>query len=233
MKPKTHLLARGVLAASLILTSQQLFADDASKKEQTAQTQQADQQTQCHWWQFRCKEEQRQVEGLPGDAPQNAPTLITVDLARNEIYLFQNGQLVDKSPVASGSEKILRTKGKVWFFHTPRGQLKVLRKIKDPIWTKPDWAFIEDGDPVPPPDSPKRQVKGHLGKYALDLGGGYMIHGTDNEDTIGKRVSHGCIRVPGDMLEELWRSANVGTPVYIFESAPVQTAATGRHSDLD
>ena len=73
----------------------------------------------------------------------------------------------------------------------------------------------------------------NLGKYALDLGSGYMIHGTDNEDSIGKRVSHGCIRVPGDMLQELWNASKVGTPVYIFESQPVQTAATGRHSDLD
>ncbi len=230
---KSNLLARAVLAASLMLTSQQVFA------QQTDPTQQSEQEAQqndgkCHWWQFgHCDKQQYEVEGLPADAPQNAPVLITVDLARNEIYLFENNQLVDKSPVASGSEKILRHGHRVWFFHTPRGQLKVLRKIKDPVWTKPDWAFIENGDPVPPPDSPKRQVKGELGKYALDLGGGYMIHGTDDEDSIGKRVSHGCVRVPADMLQEIWDATKVGTPVYIFESAPVQTAATGKHSDLE
>jgi L,D-transpeptidase YbiS len=122
---------------------------------------------------------------------------------------------------------------KIWIFHTPRGLLKVLRKKKDPVWVKPDWAFIEDGDPVPPPDSPKRVVKGHLGKYALDLGDGIMIHGTDDEDSIGRRVSHGCIRVPSDMLKQIWDATRVGTPVYIFESQPTQTAASGRHSDLD
>jgi len=232
LKSTSNLLARGVIAASLMFASQQVFAfEDAAAPPQTEQTQPQQNDAKCHWWQFgHCN--QQQVEGLPSDAP-NVPTLITVDLARNEIYLFENGQLVDKSPVASGSEKILRHGNKVWLFHTPRGELKVLRKIKDPIWTKPDWAFIEDGDPVPPPDSPKRQVKGHLGKYALDLGDGYMIHGTDNEDSIGKRVSHGCIRVPGDMLQELWNATTVGTPVYIFESQQTQTAANGRHSDLD
>ncbi len=226
---KSTLLARAVLAASLMLTSQQVFAQQTDPTQ--TQTQQND--AKCHWWQFGHCDRQNQVEGLPSDAPQSAPVLVTVDLARNEIYLFENNQLVDKSPVASGSEKILRHGGRVWFFHPPRGTLKVLRKIKDPVWTTPAWAFIENGDPVPPPDSPKRQVKGELGKYALDLGGGYMIHGTDDEDSIGKRVSHGCVRVPSDMLQEIWDATKVGTPVYIFESAPVQTAATGKHSDLE
>lgn len=210
-----------------MLCSQQVFA-------QTAAPQPPQPSIQCHWYQFRrCDNSNRdKVEGLPADAPQSG-TLITVDLAKNEIYLFDDGQLVDKAPVASGSEKTLRYGNKIWVFHTPRGLLKVLRKIKDPVWTKPDWAFIENGDPIPPPDSPKREVKGELGKYALDLGGGYLIHGTNDQDSIGRRVSHGCIRVPNDMLEELWDATKVGTPVYIFESSPVQTAASGRHSDLE
>jgi hypothetical protein len=36
-----------------------------------------------------------QVEGLPDDAPHTG-TLVTLDVARNRIYLFQDGQLVDK-----------------------------------------------------------------------------------------------------------------------------------------
>lgn len=217
----TSLLARVILAASLMFASPQLFADDNS----------------CHWWQFgQCKRAD-QIEGLPDDAP-HAGTLVTVDVARNRLYLFQDGKLVDKSPVATGSEKVLKKGGKTFLFHTPRGRMKVLRKIQDPIWTKPDWAFLEDGEPVPPLDSPKRQVKGHLGKYALDLGDGIMIHGTDDVGSFGKRASHGCIRVPGDMLETVYNAAKVGTPVYIFESEVTQTASSNsktgeRHSDLD
>ena len=154
----------------------------------------------------------------------------TVDLARNEIYLFENGQLVDKSPVASGSEKILRHGKRVWFFHTPRGRARVVRKVVDPVWTKPDWAFIEDGQRVPPARSPLRKVRGHLGKYALDLGDRIMIHGTDDPASIGKKVSHGCIRLPKRMLEKVYRAADVGTEVYIFDSQP---SPLGVHSDLD
>jgi lipoprotein-anchoring transpeptidase ErfK/SrfK len=206
-------LARLLLLLSLI-ASQQAFADDDSRR--------------CHWWQFgHCA-----AEGLPQDAPQ-AETLITIDVAANKIYLFQDGELVDKSSVATGSEKILRKGKRVWVFHTPRGRMKVLRKIKDPVWKKPDWAYIEEGNPIPPPDSPTRQIKGHLGKYALDLGGGILIHGTDEKHSIGQRVSHGCIRLPNDMLETVWKTTKIGTDVYIYESAYTQTAMSERHSDLD
>jgi lipoprotein-anchoring transpeptidase ErfK/SrfK len=193
----------------------------------------ATQQSQpCHWWQFKkCDAQQpQQTEGLPPEAPRQG-TVITVDVSTNTAYLFEDGQLIDKSPATTGNEKELTHGDDVWLFHTPRGHLRVLRKIVDPVWTKPDWAFIEAGEPVPPPDSPKRLVKHHLGKYALALGDGIFIHGTDDPDSIGKRASHGCIRLPNDMLDEVWKAAKVGTDVYIFDSRP-QTASA-RRSDLD
>ena len=211
--------ARLLFIFSLLFASPQVFSDDADSK--------------CHWWQFgHCD---NQIEGLPPDAP-SADTLITIDVGANKIYLFQNGELVDQAPVASGSEKVLRHGRRIWLFHTPRGRTKVVRKIENPIWKKPDWAFVEDGDPIPPPNSPKRLVKGHLGKYALDLGDSILIHGTDDSKSIGRYVSHGCIRVPNKMLAKLWKVAKVGTDVYIFETEQPQEIAARkheRHSDLD
>lgn len=175
-------------------------------------------EAECHWWQFgRCKEER--AEGLPSDAPRDG-ILITVDVSTNQIYLFEDGEMRRKAPAATGSGKVLKKAGKTWLFHTPRGKMKVLRKLEDPVWRKPDWAFVEAGERVPPPDSPKRYVRGKLGKYALDLGDGILIHGTDDADSIGRNVSHGCVRVPDDMLEEVYKAAKVGTNVYIFESQP-------------
>lgn len=186
----------------------------------------------CHWWQFRRCEKPR-ADTLPPDAPKDGP-VITVDVSTHTAYLFQGGELVAKSPAATGSEKLLKKGMRVWLFHTPEGHLRVLRKIVDPVWTKPDWAFIENGDRVPPPDSPKRQVRGHLGRYALDLGDGILIHGTDDPSSIGKPVSHGCIRLPEEMLETVYKAAKVGTDVYIFESdVPQQTSGPEHHSDLD
>jgi L,D-transpeptidase ErfK/SrfK len=173
------------------------------------------------------------IEGLPPEAPRSG-TVITIDLSTNQAYLFRDGQLVRKSRAATGSEKILKHGRHVWWFRTPRGRYNVLAKIKDPIWTKPDWAFIEEGKSVPPPDSPERQERGKLGKYALDLGERVMIHGTNEPWSIGKKVTHGCIRLPHDMLSLLWNEAGVGTEVYIFESRMSDAIASSRGlNDLD
>jgi len=173
-------------------------------------------------------------EGLPPEAPR-VGTVITIDVSTNRAYLFKDGELVRSSPAATGSDKVLRKGRRVWWFRTPRGRHHVVRKIANPVWTKPDWAFIEEGKPVPPPDSPKRKEKGTMGKYALDLGDRVMIHGTNDPKSIGRRVSHGCIRLPNDMLSLLWKEAGVGTEVHIFESTPRLLADNGGRglNDLD
>jgi L,D-transpeptidase YbiS len=172
-----------------------------------------------------------QIEGLPPDAPVTG-ILVTVDVSTSQVYLFRDGELVRKSSAATGSDKVLRKGRQVWWFRTPRGRYEIVRKIKDPVWTRPDWAYIEEGKKVPPPDHPSRKEAGKLGKYALDLGERVMIHGTNEPQSIGKKVTHGCIRLPKDMLTLLWKEVEVGTQVFIFESQPRQIADTGL-SDLE
>lgn len=172
-----------------------------------------------------------EVEGLPPEAPR-AGTIITVDVSTNQAYLFRDGELIRKSAATTGSDKVLRRGSKVWWFRTPRGRYTVVRKTVDPVWIKPDWAFIEEGKPIPPPDSALRKEKGKMGRYALDLGERVMIHGTNDPRSIGQRASHGCIRLPHDMLQVLWDEAEIGTEVYIFDSAPRYAAEKGL-SDLD
>ena len=156
-----------------------------------------------------------EVEGLPPDAPREG-VLITVDTTRNVLYLFRDAQLVGKAPAATGLDKMLTKGMQRWLFRTPRGIHPVVRKIVDPVWVKPDWAYVEEGKRIPPPDHPSRRVPGKLGKFALDLGDGIMIHGTKELNSLGKKASHGCIRLGPDMLSTVYREASVGTPVYIF-----------------
>ncbi|HEX8616424.1 MAG TPA: L,D-transpeptidase [Thermoanaerobaculia bacterium] len=170
--------------------------------------------------------------GLPPDAPRTG-TVVTIDVSTNQAFLFRDGQLVKSSLAATGSDKVLRKGGKVWWFRTPRGRHTVVRKIVDPVWTKPDWAFLEEGKKVPPPDSPLRKERGTMGKYALDLGDRVMIHGTNDPKSIGKRASHGCIRLPNDMLKLLWNEVPVGTSVFVFESQPRDIASSKGLNSLD
>lgn len=174
----------------------------------------------CRWWQFGPCDELSNVsdeEGLPPDAPREG-VVVTIDISTNTAYLYRDGALVGKSRAASGKDGVLKQGTKVWLFRTPRGRHSVVRKVKDPIWTKPDWAFVEEGKKVPSQTSPLRLEKGKLGRYALHLGDGIMIHGTDDPKSIGRRASHGCIRLPAKMLEKVWQAAAVGTQVWIFDS---------------
>jgi hypothetical protein len=69
---------------------------------------------------------------------------------------------------------------------------------------------------VPPLGTAQRRYKDVLGPYALELGDGYAIHGTDQPESIGRSVSHGCIRMLNDDVTKLFSLVKVGTPVYIY-----------------
>jgi len=87
------------------------------------------------------------------------------------------------------------------------------------------WAFtpgmeiIFDGKIfIPPFGTNQRRVPNALGTRKLDMGDGYLIHGTNpyNSDSVGGAVSHGCVRMRNDEVEKLYSMVPVGTPVYIF-----------------
>ncbi len=69
---------------------------------------------------------------------------------------------------------------------------------------------------VPPFGTLDRQVDDELGRYKLDLGDAYLIHGTPHHDSIGEAVTHGCIRLGDEDLVFVYRYVPVGTPVYIY-----------------
>lgn len=70
---------------------------------------------------------------------------------------------------------------------------------------------------IPPLGTPQREVPGALGPFALDMGSGYLIHGTheDNVNSIGTAASHGCVRMYNEDIERLYELVPVGTRVYI------------------
>lgn len=142
---------------------------------------------------------------------------IVIDTAANRLYLRESERLLLEAKASTGSGRMLEEKGgRKWIFNTPKGVFSILDKVKDPVWYKPDWAFVEDNLPIPPPDSSERVVRGMLGRYALDLGGGYKIHGTPFRTLLGQSVSHGCVRLGDDDIERLYGMVNVGTKVYIY-----------------
>ncbi len=69
---------------------------------------------------------------------------------------------------------------------------------------------------VPPVGTNQRRYKGILGTHRLNLGNGYAIHGTNQPQSIGRAVSHGCVRVLNEDIDKLYEMVPVGTPVYIY-----------------
>lgn len=112
-------------------------------------------------------------------------------------------------------------------WQTPLGQTTIVSKTKRPWWHPPESVRKEHaarGEPlparVPPgPDNP-------LGEYAMRLGitsGAYLIHGTNNPLAVGMAVTHGCIRMYPEDIEELFPLVPVGTKVYLINQ-PVKVA---------
>jgi len=104
---------------------------------------------------------------------------------------------------------------RTWVFDSPKGEYPIKSKIVNPIWVKPDWAFIEEGEEIPQ-KSEDRMESGMLGDYGLAFGDGYLIHGTLYTRLLGRNVSHGCVRVGDKDLEAVYKQTPIGTKVILF-----------------
>jgi L,D-transpeptidase ErfK/SrfK len=142
---------------------------------------------------------------------------LIINSSSNEFELFQGDQLIRKDICSTGSYILLKNgEEQQWMFNTPKGEFRIQGKTTFPVWKKPDWAFVEEGLPVPPSDHYSRFEYGVLGDYALSLGQGYLIHGTLYQRFLGLPVTHGCIRLNDENLELVYRTLQVGSKVYIY-----------------
>lgn len=143
------------------------------------------------------------------------PYLI-INTSANQFRLMEDGEQIREGMCSTGSYTVLQSDKKQWIFKTPRGMFKILNKVKDPVWKKPDWAFVEEGLPIPSANHPSRYEYGVLGDYSMILGDGYMIHGTLYKRFLGMPVTHGCVRMGDDDLEAVFNTMQIGSKVYIY-----------------
>jgi hypothetical protein len=144
------------------------------------------------------------------------PYLI-INTSANNFKLMEEDTLLREGMCSTGSYTVLQAGDKKqWIFKTPRGMFKIQRKVVDPVWKKPDWAFVEEGLPVPSANDPSRYEYGVLGDYSMILGDGYMIHGTLYKRFLGMPVTHGCVRMGDADLEAVFKTMQVGSKVYIY-----------------
>ena len=163
---------------------------------------------------------EKEITKLQAKLDKCTPTdaYIIINTNDNHFYLYKNKQLIRDGLCSSGKNERLVSAERNYehVFYTPLGVLKVLTKQKNPVWAKPNWAFIEDGLPIPPPGHPSRFEAGTLGAYKLTLGDGYMIHGTIYKRFMGMSVTHGCVRLGDEDLEVVFNTMAIGSKVYIY-----------------
>jgi len=153
---------------------------------------------------------------LDSYTPTNA--YLVVNTSDNHFFLYKGKQMIRDGVCSTGKNEKLVSEDRKYehVFYTPFGVRKILRKSTNPVWKKPDWAFIEDGLPIPSANDPSRWETGTLGAYKLEIGDGYMIHGTIYKRRMGMSVTHGCIRLLDDDLEAVYKTMEVGSKVYIY-----------------
>ncbi|PKQ62605.1 hypothetical protein BZG02_12360 [Labilibaculum filiforme] len=142
---------------------------------------------------------------------------LIINTSDNTFSLYQNKVLVREGLCSTGSYiKLEAENNKNWMFQTPKGVFSIQGKITSPVWRKPDWAFVEEGLPIPGPNSSARFEAGVLGDYALSLGKGYLIHGTLYKRFLGQPVTHGCVRMNDEDLKTVYQSLPIGAKVFIY-----------------
>ena len=146
---------------------------------------------------------------------------VVVNIPEMRLYYFypSNGKtvMVSTYPVGLGRDE----------WRTPRGKFRVRGKTVNPTWVLPESIRAEhrrEGKPAPPfvaggaPDNPlgSRRIELTLPMYA--------IHGTNIPWGVGMQVSHGCIRLYPEDIEDLFPHIAVGTPGE-FTYQPVKLGA--------
>jgi len=96
------------------------------------------------------------------------------------------------------------------------GEAYIDGKFIQPAWSPPD--MIRRENPRIPDVIPSGSPRNPMGAAALTLNQGqYAIHGTNSPGSIGKFVSHGCIRMYNADVMDLYAKVGVGTQVVVLQ----------------
>ena len=141
----------------------------------------------------------------------------TVVLLRGKrtLLVLEDGQELRRFPVAVGMPG----------WETPVGQFAVIEKRANPEWKHPATGEVVPAGPANPLGS--RWIgflhdchgrSGFNGQQHLEVKGCVSsgFHGTPNRGSVGRAVSHGCVRLFEENVQELYELVQVGTLVTVL-----------------
>ena len=118
--------------------------------------------------------------------------MIIINSRNNTLRYYESGSLVASYHCATGTSGT----------PTPQGRFQIFEKLVNRPYYKENI----------PGDSPRNP----LGRRWMQFrSGGYAIHGTNNDNSIGTNASHGCVRMHKDDVIELYSMVPMGTTVLV------------------
>ena len=140
---------------------------------------------------------------------------IIINLPESRLYLFAEGKLTGIYPVAIGLP--------TW--QTPIGEFTILNKVKDPAWYMPPEISRRENvkKEIIPPGFNNPLGDRWIGTSIKHTG----IHGTNQPMSIGKALSHGCIRLYPEDIQKVFDTVKVGNwGEFLYE--PVKVTINGQ-----
>ena len=156
-------------------------------------------------WTFETPRGVRTVLGKEADPVWQPPEWLYAETA-NE-YDLKLGHLENGQKIKLGDGRILTMKD---------GEAGVIENGEWAALPTDEHIVFDNILYVPPLGSKNRKVDGELGKYRLNMGDGFLLHGTPYKDSIGMAATHGCVRMRDEDIEWLYEHVPVGTKVYIY-----------------
>lgn len=157
----------------------------------------------------------------PSNRPPGVTRYVEVDKSTFELKVIEEKNdekdVIFKTVVALGMDRCLPKEKGGRCYYTEPGEYHVRWKVHDPEgieWCIPKSMEKEYAGTIA---RGKRCFRGAIGSHALNIGKTYAIHGTSNPASLGKRVSHGCVRTANQAIEKLYKLMDVGDKVYIVE----------------
>lgn len=145
-----------------------------------------------------------EIETLPtiiSEIPFGLETNLKVRLSQRQVIVYSGFIEVKTYQVAIGSPE----------WETPTGTFRITQMVRDPVWINPITDdVISAGDRENP-----------LGRYWIGFWTQGWIwfgfHGTNEPESVGKAVTHGCLRMHSEDIEELFSQVKVGTLVTVVQ----------------
>lgn len=155
--------------------------------------------------------------------PEGAERFAVVDKSEFELRVVQaNGhgrEVLFRTEVGLGMDDCLPEAQGGECYYTEPGKYRVRWRIFEPDgidWCIPD-SMAEEAGYADDVARGKRCFEGALGRFALNIGKTYAIHGTSNLASLGRKESHGCIRTRPEAVRRIWRYLREGDRVVIRE----------------